>query len=497
MEILQKTLLAKYDPKGFFPNLLTLFLPLSIGMGVLAGYLIVKFNQPVAILISLFGMVLFFVSIFYVEFGLLILVFITYTRFSDVVIQYHGAPSVAKFFIVLLVLSILMRWALFREQPKGWITLAVLLGIYGLVGFASLIYSPVPSRVWGGVLDYAKDAIIAIVVVVLLQTRSTFHRTLWVMMVAGMFLASLTVIQYFTKTYDNNYGGFAITGMHQIVGENDEYRVGGPLEDPNFFAQILVVLVPISLERFLHEKKNRYKLIALYSTLVTILCLLLTYSRGGFLALVAALGVYFYYYPPKRIQLPIIIIVGLLFFAVAPPRYVDRIFTLTEFFQPKTTLRTSERSFQGRISENLAAWEMIKAQPLFGVGLRSYNYLFPIYSKNLGLALVAGEREAHNLYLEITAETGIVGLLVFMTIVYTSIKALRQARRRFILRRMPEYASMTTGYLAGFAGYMVAALFIHGAYPRYLYLMIGIACSLILVSKDGEGSTLSGPGRIG
>jgi O-antigen ligase len=246
----------------------------------------------------------------------------------------------------------------------------------------------------------------------------------------------------------------------------------------------MVVLVPIALERFFHEKKNRYKIIALYTALVAILCVLLTYSRGGFLALAVALAVYFYYYPPKRIQVPIIIVAGLIFVALAPPRYFERILTLTEFLQPRNTLRTEERSFQGRLSENLAGWEMIKSNPLFGVGLRSYNYLFPIYSKNLGLALVAGEREAHNLYLEITAETGIVGLAIFSLVIYTSMKIMLLARKRFVLQNLPEFAGMITGYMAGFVGYMFAALFIHGAYPRYLYLLIGIAMSMQLASQS-------------
>ena len=224
----------------WLPRLYNIFIPLAILVGAVAGILVVRFNQPVTILLTLAGLIVFAISIYSMEFGLLVLTFITYTRFSDVVVQYHGAPSVAKPFLVLLVLSILLRWVIFLEPPRAWLVPALLLGIYGLAGFASIVYSPVPDRVWGGITDFIKDAVIAVVVVILLQSKLSFRRVLWTLIIAGIFMGSLSVFQYFTKTYDNEYGGFAVTGLHQIIGENDEYRVGGPLEDPNFFAQIMV-----------------------------------------------------------------------------------------------------------------------------------------------------------------------------------------------------------------------------------------------------------------
>jgi putative inorganic carbon (HCO3(-)) transporter len=459
-------------------RLYNIFIPVAVLLGSAVGILIVKVDRPTLILLGLLGLIAFFVSIYSAEFGLLALAFITYTRFSDIVVQYHNSPSIAKPFLAMLILSILMRWVIFRESPKGWIIPAVLLGIYGLAGFASLIYSPVPDRVLGGIIDYAKDAIIAIVVVVLLQSRPSFRKTMWTLIIVGIFLGGLSVHQYVTKSYDNNYGGFAITGSHQIVGEDDEYRVGGPLEDPNFFSQIMVVLIPISLERFFHERRMLLKFLALLAVALVSLCVLLSYSRGGFLALIVALGAYFYYYPPRQWQLLLIVLAGLVLIAVAPPKYFDRILTLSEFFQPRDTLRTNELSFRGRLSENLAAWEMIKANPLFGVGLKSYNYLFPTYSKNLGLALVAGEREAHNLYLEVTAETGLVGLTAFLTIIYVSYRTILTARREMLRHHQYEFAAMLVGFMAGLTGYLVAATFIHGAYPRYFYFLIGVALSL-------------------
>lgn len=200
--------------------------------------------------------------------------------------------------------------------------------------------------------------------------------------------------------------------------------------------------------------------------------------------MVVTMLILFLYYPPRRFQIPIIIISVIIFISLLPPNYLDRLSTLTEIFEPRTTTRIQERSLQGRLSENLTALEMIKSNPLFGVGLSSYNYLFPSYSKKLGVALVATEREAHNLYLEVLAETGIIGFSVFGLLLFTCFRTVFRARKLFLRSNMMDDAGMTTGFWAGLLGYFVAATFIHNAFPRYFFLLLGIALSLHLTAEN-------------
>jgi O-antigen ligase len=460
------------------------FVAVSIILGAVIGFAVVYINKPYHILLGVGVLIGFLLSLYSLEFGLLFLVFISYTRFSEVLMEFQGLPSVAKPFLAIMVVSIIVRWAVLDEKPKGWLVPTVLFGVMWTVGLISLLYSPVPDRVWARLLDDAKDMLIAIVVVVLCQRGPTFRRVMWVLIGVGFFLGTLAVYQYFTGTFNNDYGGFAISQQHQIIGTIDDYRSTGPMGDPNFFAQIMVTIVPLSLERFLHEKRNSLRLIAIWTFAVSVLTILFTYSRGGFLALLVAVVVLLIYYPPQRFQIPIIIVAVVAFIYFLPPNYLDRLSTLTKLFEPRTTNRIEERSLQGRLSENLTAWEMVRSNPLFGVGLSSYNYLFPIYSKKLGIALVATEREAHNLYLEVLAETGIIGFSVTFLLLFTSFETVWHARRLFQRSRMQDYAGLTTGFFAGLAGYFTAAVFIHNAFPRFFFLLLGIALSLRLVAPN-------------
>lgn len=471
-------------PHGRVGRYFSIFLLLSLLLGIFAGMGVVVLGQPALILLAVIGLAIFVGAVVSTEFGLLILVFLAYTRLSDIAVHRFDAPSVAKLFIPLLIGAILARWVFNNEPPRGWEKVSILLGIYGLVGFGSILYAPDPSRVLYTMLAYAKDAIIAVVVVILLHSPRTFHKVVWCLLAIGIFLGTISIFQYVTHTYQNDYWGFASANIQTIVGQKSDYRAAGPIGDPNYFAQVMVVLVPMALERFLHEKRLLLRGLALWALVAALFSVLLTYSRGGFLALGVAVISFFILYPPKISFIPVGIVLALVLASLAPPSYFDRILSVNELFNPSGSLYVQDLALRGRTSENLAAVEMIKEHPLFGVGLSNFSLLFNEYSRESGLALVATERAAHNLYLEVLAETGIVGIAVFLFILSSSFKSLILAWRTFQKTNHKDYAGLTAGFAMGLLGYLIAAFFIHNAYPRYFYLLIGLALSCEMVARN-------------
>ncbi len=462
---------------------LDIFLLLALVIGVGSGVLIVELQKHVVVILGLVGLIAFIFTILSPEFGLALLIFLTYTRLSDIAVQDYGAPSVAKFFIALLAGTIFMRWALFHEPPKGWQRPSLLVGLYGLIGLGSVIYAPETSKVIEDLSNFIKDALITVVVVIMLTKTSSFRISLWTLMFVGIFLGSISVWQYLTGTFQNNYWGFAEASIQNIVGDSNDYRIAGPISDPNFYAQIMAVITFIALERTLHEKNIWLRLLALWSLGASGFSVVLTYSRGGFLALIVALIAFMYVYRPKVYHVPLIILALIAVFVVAPKNYVERIFSLQEFFSTPGSLRTEDMALRGRASANITAYEMIRSNPLFGVGLNNYENSFGQYSRLSGLAMET-ETAAHNLYLEVAAETGLVGLTVFMAMVIVSARTILQARKRFLAAGQADMVDLITGFGSGFFAYMFAAIFIHGAYPRYFYLLIGIALALDLVSRQ-------------
>jgi putative inorganic carbon (hco3(-)) transporter len=471
-------------PASRLGRLFNIFFFLAILTGVLSGVLVVVFGNPAYIFVGLIAIIVFAGAIFSVQFGLLAMVFIIYTRLSDVAIHSHNAPSVAKGFIALLVLAIFVRWAIFRETPTGWTKMGLLLGFYGLIGFSSMLYAANAARVMDALVYFAKDAVIAVVVVVLLQTGTSFRRVVWVLIFVGIFLGTLSSYQYLMGDFTNNFWGFANARVMQILGQTNDYRIGGPIGDPNFFAQIMVVITPLALERFIHEPRMIRRLIALWSLVVVVLSIMFTYSRGGFLALAVTILLYFIVYPPRSYQMPIFILSILLLFSFAPKNYFDRILSLDQFFGSTSSLRVQDDALRSRVTENLTAWEMVKSNPLLGVGLSNYSVVFAEYSKSLGVTIPDHEVAAHDLYLEVLAETGILGLSIFGLMIFLSLRAAFIARREFMRAHLSDYAGLVSSFAMGLIGYLVAATFVHGAYPRYFYLLIGICMSLEHVYKQ-------------
>jgi O-antigen ligase len=460
------------------------FSALAVGAGLALG-LLVNQVEPLYVMAIVFGLFVLVATIASVEAGLLVLIFLTYTRFSDIVVHYHGAPSVAKGFIFLLILAIGLRWAIFSEQPRGWLKPTILLGIYGLVGFASLISAAQPDRVQESLLDYIKDSIIAVMLVVLIQRASMLRRVIWALLAAGIFMGTLSVFQYLTGNFLNNYGGFAQAEWMNVVGGTDGYRLSGPVGDPNFYAQVMVVLVPLALERVLSERRTILRFLAGWAGLVCAATVIFTLSRGGFLALVVILVALTLIKPHRLYMIPVMVTLGILLVSFLPPKYLDSIFTLQDIFSSSPSgLRSDDYSLRGRASENLAAWSMFRDRPLLGVGWRNYSYHYIDYAQEIGLAPSVTERAAHNLYLEVAAETGLFGLGSFGLIILVMARSLLKARKDFQQAGMKDMTSMVNAFAIGLLGYMVASIFVHAAYPRYFWLLAGIVMALPQLSAE-------------
>jgi O-antigen ligase len=233
----------------------------------------------------------------------------------------------------------------------------------------------------------------------------------------------------------------------------------------------------------MHDKNLLAKILAAACAVMSAFTVIFTFSRGATLALALSLILFFVIYRLKPMQLIVILALGITVILFAPPTFIERIFSIRDILPSENGQidLTSDRALQGRASESLTAWSMLMAHPFTGVGLNNFTTLYQEYAKSLGLAPSAQARSPHNLYLEVAAETGVLGLAIFLVMVGLAFRGVIYARKAFMNAGMQDYAHMVTGFGLGFGGYMLAALFAHAAYPRYFYLLLGIAYALPLI----------------
>ena len=188
-----------------------------------------------------------------------------------------------------------------------------------------------------------------------------------------------------------------------VNSNNNTYmRAIAVFPDPHMFSYYLGMLAPWSVALWATTKSH--KKVFFFSSLLIILADILTFTRGGYIALIAS----------ALIILPLVskntarkLIAGILMFvcllAIVPHTPVTGRFV--------SSFDTQEGSNQARISNWQQALKIISAHP-FGVGIGMYSlavdssadYRKPIY--------------AHNLYLDIAGELGIFSALIFISLLF-------------------------------------------------------------------------------
>jgi hypothetical protein len=452
--------------------------PAAILLAVLAGtasaaaaYLL----DPPALVAAVVGLVAAVLTLVRVEAGVLALIFVAYTRFSDVLLD-RGAPlSIAELLVLLIVLAFVLRWYLFDEEPQGWLRPALLLAAYGLVGLASLLNATAPDRAQGALLDYAQDAVIVLLIVAGLQRPGALRHAVWALLGAGIFLGTLSVVQQMTGSFTTSFWGFSVAELQPIAGGTSDFRIGGPMGSPNFYAMILVPLVPLAFDRLWHERRSLLRLLSAWALVVVLLSIVFTFSRGGFIALAVVLGLTLLRLRRRPWLLLGIGFALLLLLALLPATYQERLATISGVVPQAESDVAVDDSLRGRTSELIVGWQMFVDHPLGGVGLDNYPEHYLSYSSQLGLDTRRTQRSPHSLYLEIASETGLVGIAVFLALLTGLFSGLTYAHRRLRQAGHQDEASLVVALAIGLTGYLVASLFLHAAYPRFFWTLAAIA----------------------
>jgi O-antigen ligase len=96
---------------------------------------------------------------------------------------------------------------------------------------------------------------------------------------------------------------------------------------------------------------------------------------------------------------------------------------------------------------------------------------------------------AHNTYLEVFAELGIVGIVAFVGIVGGALWKAPDAIRTFMRSGDFSNEALARGLLVGLAGMLAAYLFVSGQYEKQLWLLVGLTAALPSVARAGSGTS--------
>ncbi len=415
--------------------------------------------------------------------GVYILAAFVYLNFSDILEVQFGIASINKVLVGLVFVSALANRLVIQKKSFIFRRTELLVLIYCLVLLFSTFVAEDRSRAQTGAVDALKDFIIMLIVVQVCDNEQSWRNLRWTILFSAAFVATLSAYQVLSKDTSNDFFGLANAPTHEITAGFDSTRVTGPLSDPNYYGQILLMIMPIGIYGIITEKRTLQRLLYLGTTSVIMLTTIFTYSRGAFIALVV-MGVMIVHerkLNPYRIVVGVVIIIALLY-PFLPQGYLDRLLTLSDVLPQDTTMQT-EKSFKGRSSEMIIAIQMFANHPLLGIGYLNYENHYADYNAVLGLDDRAGAREAHDLYLEVLSETGVVGFISFIGLLIGVFVGIHRAMRQFRLVGREDLVPLMAAIEAGLVSYLATSIFLHGAYIRYLWLLVAVALGGMVLAE--------------
>ncbi|MFA6637218.1 MAG: O-antigen ligase family protein [Candidatus Omnitrophota bacterium] len=302
---------------------------------------------------------------------------------------------VSTIMIVAWIAGIVLR----KDLKKLFFPAALILGAYFVWVLLSCFNSAYPSQSLRGIFKALQYLLIFLAVATQGWTTAKMKRFVYFAAGAVVLAGANGIVQYVTGT--------DLIRQRTLIPEDHLRRISSSFIHPNDFGAYLVVMASLFVSMLL-LKKNTLKQSGLFliGLIVSVACLFLTGSRGAWMFFGAAfmtVGIL----KGRKAAAIFIMILSAVFFLM-PSETRERIYETVDFES-------------GTAWERVMIWrgsvDMIKEHPVLGFGVNTFSKHFPDY-KPEGYP---DDRYAHNCYLQMASEIGIVGAVFFMMFIIAAL----------------------------------------------------------------------------
>jgi putative inorganic carbon (hco3(-)) transporter len=248
-------------------------------------------------------------------------------------------------------------------------------------------------------------------------------------------------------------------------------RAGGTLGHPNSLALFFDLTLPLTFSIMFVPKRFTLRFLLLLAVGIGLIGLAVTKSRGGMLAVGFALVILLVIHLARwygKFQAFIYVglistLVGCLILGTSNP-------VRTRFF------KNDYGTAMGRIPHMEVALNLIRNNPLFGVGLNNYTLEAPRFDNTPQQIVASWEAPVHNLYMFIASEIGFVGIAWLFLFIISGMKASWPA----LHSKDPFIFAAGLGVFMGLIAFSIHAQFDYAHWPQFtiLWFMLGLAVTL-------------------
>ena len=466
-------------------------LPLTLGgiavAAALLGYVLLSgASGALDVLVVVVGLVAIGIVVARPDLGALVLPSAVFANAGMVLNDGFGVPNVTSGLILLVTGVCLVRGS-YRDRLLRMTPVLVAFVIFALIRTLSAVEAAGNADTRGIVQDLLVGLALVMVVTMLASEEAALRHSMELLVVIAAGIVGLTMLkQLGIAGPRGDWLGFASDNpptAEQIANQvragyaasGDASRATGPLADANFWAQALILALPLALWSMRQGPTRLTRLCAAAAGLIIVAGVALTQSRGGAIAMIIAIAVWLWFQGGRWrwgiVALPVVIALAVLLTG-----------STQRFEQLKSLDQASQTDeFKGRLSENIAAFQMWQDHPVLGIGAGQFPANYRTYAAKIGLD-ARTERNAHNSYLQAAAETGTLGLLAFLGMIATGLWCGLKARSRLLAMGLVQAAGITEALIAGLVGFLCAAALLHQAFPEYLWSWLGLMAGTLLLS---------------
>ncbi|MCD9187862.1 MAG: hypothetical protein LUM44_15685 [Pyrinomonadaceae bacterium] len=319
--------------------------------------------------------------------------------------------------------------------------------------FLALILMPISrdfAAAWETFNDpFIKAVIIFIVMINVVRTRKRLLALMWISFSISIYM-SYTAISMYQR------------GEFKTEGYRVSLDIKGMFENANEMALHLVTMIPLLITLGLASKSRLGKVVYFTMTALLFAANVVTFSRGGFLGLIASMAVLVWKIGRNnRVRtIAISLVVGLIFIIAAPGNYGVRLLSI--FIPGLDPVGSSDLR-----KENLILSILVTIRNPWGIGIGN--------SPTFGVHNL----ETHNAFTQVSSELGLLGLAAYLIMMISPFRKLGAIER--MQHEKGEYDwfyYMSIGFQASIVAYMVSSFFASIAYLWFIYYLVGYAVAL-------------------
>ena len=353
--------------------------------------------------------------------------------------------------------SLLLNLVRDRQRQLAWSPVNRWIILYAAVYAAGTLLSvDLSASLKPGLLTVA-FILFAIILGSAVTDRRTLDGILTLMVAAAAVVSVYGILQYLFR-----WGYQSAAWVDQDMFSSITFRVTSTLDNPNMLGQYLILTIPIGGAKLLSARDWPRRTFYFVCCGVMCLCMLLTFSRGAWLGLLAAGAAFVILLNPRLMVLIPAALAGL--YLVLPSWVIERFTSIGNLGDASTSYRVY--IWMGTI-------DMLKdGYWLCGIGPgdAAFNKVYPAYGYN---SIVAPH--AHNLFLQIMCDGGICALAVFLVLLFVYFRmmcaALRQEKDR--TSRLLQVA-----FISGIGGFLVQAMTDYSFYNYRVMFLFWVCLAL-------------------